>query len=171
VLITLAAWVLAASARPALVLTGTTVRIRRRLGTVRVPVSEVTGVGLVFRRFGSVGATGLRSGWYLLVWHRGRAEPVSIAYAPVLQVGGEDQVREKLLAATPVTPAAGIGRSLSVQDFDPAIDTDSAKLAATYAGMVAREVYQHVLARQGPGGPLAGRSRTAKARCGSSGLG
>jgi hypothetical protein len=153
-LIVLAVWVLAASARPALIIRRDAVRIRRRLGMVRVPVREVTGVGLVFRRLASASGTGPRTGWYMVVWHSGRAELVGISYAPVLPVGDEVGAREKLLAVVPAARTAG-GEPSSTCDFDPVSDTDPAKLAATYAGTVAREAYQYVLARQGPGGQLA----------------
>ena len=44
---------------------------------------------------------------------------------------------------------------MSVDNFDPATETDPEKLAGTYAGRAARDIYQRVIAHQGLAGPLA----------------
>jgi hypothetical protein len=155
VLIGVASWMLARSGRPALAIDGDFMRIQRVVNRtqrwIQVAVSEVTGVGLVFRRLGVSG-----SGWYLMVWHGAeRGEPVYIRYVPVLRSGRDVRGAEKLLAAAVEAPGDGPLSPFDLATFDPATQTDSAKLAATYAGRVARDIYQRVLARQGPAGPLA----------------
>jgi hypothetical protein len=147
--------------RPVLVITGDSLRLwpaRRsaegKRGPLWIPVSDVTGVGLVFRRLGQTGDSG--SGWYLMIWHGDeRGEPVAICYAPVLRSGHDVRGPQKLLAAAPASPPGGIRPPFNLQTFDPAADTDPAKLATTHAGRVAREVYEYVLAKQGSAGLLA----------------
>jgi hypothetical protein len=51
--------------------------------------------------------------------------------------------------------------------FDPVTDTDPEQLASSPAGTAARDIYQHVLAWQGPDGQLATRQLQRHVRRGS----
>jgi hypothetical protein len=160
-------WYLARSWRPVLVITGGCLRvwqfapIRLPYGNglfsrdaTQIPLGDVTGVGLVFRRLGTTGDSG--SGWYLMIWHGSeRGERVPIRYTPMLRTRHDVRGPRKFLAATPATPRGAVRPPFNLVDFDPAAETDPAKLAATYAGRAARDVLQHVLAQQGPSGLLA----------------
>jgi hypothetical protein len=157
VLILLGAWFLMLVLQPTLVLTADSLRIRR--GAIRVldiPLSDITGVGLVFRRFPSYGGRPPPAGWYLTVWHsQGKDERVGIAYAPALWRNSGPRAREKFLAGTAPSATPGAGARFGLDRFDPASETDPVKLATTYAGRVAREIHGRVLAQQGPTGPMA----------------
>jgi len=143
--------------RPALVVSAEMLRIRHVYRQVRVPVGEVTGVGLVFRRYTNPGRTGPAPGWYLMVWHGDSAGELAaaICFTPTLRNVHDPRGWEKFLARPPAAPAFGGTPSFSTTSFDPAAVTDPAKLADTYAGRVARDTYLHVLERQGPAGLLA----------------
>lgn len=140
--------------RPALVLTPDMLRIIRAFSTVRIPVQEITGVGLVFKR-STPGSRAHTAGWWVRVWRDERGERVPISYQPVLRSSRDPRAREKFLAVTPALASGGVAVGFSLGKFDAATETDLAKLEATYAARVAREIYQRVLAKQGPAGPLA----------------
>jgi hypothetical protein len=80
--ITLDLWLLPLALRPALTIAAGSLRIPRgAFGTIRVPVTEVTGIGLVAERSTLRRAPPPR--WHMMVWHADeRSEPVSIFYAP-----------------------------------------------------------------------------------------
>jgi hypothetical protein len=160
-LILLGAWFLILLLRPTLVLTTDSLRIPR--GTFRVldiPLSDITGIGLVFRRFIGYGSQRPPAGWYLTVWHsHGNERRLGIAYAPALWRNSGSRAKAKFLAGTAPSATPGDGRNFSLAKFDPASETDPVKLAATYAGRVAREIHDRVLAQQGPAGPMAAAER------------
>jgi hypothetical protein len=142
---------------PVLVMTTHTLRQPKLLGLARVtPLDQVTGVGLVYER--SVGAP-TPGGWYLYIWTTGDIPwSVGIGYSP-RRLHSAGNVRQKLLAVDP-TPAEQ-GRPFDPYTFsyhfNPVTQTDPRKLAATHPARVACEIYDRVLAYQGPSGYLAVR--------------
>lgn len=144
--------------RPSLLLTPNTLRIVRAFHTIRLSVNEITGVGLLFEQVAQTGMAKPTPAWRMRVWHRTgdpRGEPVAIAYRPRLRSRHDPHGREKFLAVMPAPSSDGASGEFSIDTFDAATETDPAKMEATYAGRVAREIYQRVLAQQGPTGPLA----------------
>jgi hypothetical protein len=146
----------APASRPVLVLTAHTLRRPRLLRRAQIiPLEEVTGIGLVYKC-----ATGEPApmGWFLYLWTTGDIpRDLGIAYQRAFWLFPASKVRQKFLAIEP--PAAELGRPFDRYRFgfrfDPVTQTDPAKIAATYAGRVAREIYDRVLAYQGPSGLLA----------------
>jgi hypothetical protein len=155
-LIVLACWLLMMVLRPALVLTADTLLISRgAFHTTCVSVADIAGLGLIFRRCAMIGSQRPPDAWFLAVWQGAQpAVRTAISYLPALTTRRDARALEKYLAIPSAIPAPG-SRRLSLDEFDPASQTDGEKLAATYAGRVAREIYHRVLAQQGPGGPLA----------------
>ena len=95
-------------------------------------------------------------GWYLTVWHSaGAGEQTGISYVPMLWRYRGPAAAAKFLVASPAVPAGDVGREFSLDQFDPAAQTDMARLASTHPARVARDLYQRVLSLQGPGGLLA----------------
>lgn len=144
--------------QPVVVLTTHTVRRPRMLRRARVtPLDEVTRVGLVYKRTPSM-PTPL--GWFLYLWTTGDVpRDLGIGYQPASWLFPPDKVREKFLAVE--RSAAEQGRHVDSYHFsyhfDPVTQTDPEKIAATYAGRVALDIYDRVLAYQGPSGFLATR--------------
>ena len=131
------AWFVWVMLRPPLILTAHTLRIPLLVRTRVVPLEEVAGVGLVFRRPAGNHNRG-RAGWYVTVWPADNPPlDIRIAYRP----------------------ASWAGRPVRTDTFDPVRATDAGKLAATHAAWVAREVHDRVLAVQGPSGFLATRQQ------------
>jgi hypothetical protein len=156
-LILLGAWFMTLAFRPALVLTQESVRIQRgAFHALDVPVKDIAGVGLVFMRFRSAGGHGPPPGWYLTIWNgQEQAERIGIAYMPAVWRNSGPRAAAKFLAkTTPHLPTSAVPR-FSLKNFDPAAETDAAKLGATHAARVANQIYQRVLALQGPAGLLA----------------
>jgi hypothetical protein len=153
------AWSMCWFLRPALVLKAGTVRMKRgALQTRRIPIDEVTGVGLVFQRAPYAGrGTGRQPpGWVLQLWFSVELPArIGIAYMPGLRSAHDPRGWEKCLAAAPALGQPGVRPPFSSRAFDPAAQTDPARLATTHAGRVARDVYDRVLAAQGPSGLLA----------------
>lgn len=133
-----------ASLRAPAILTGEVMRLPKGFRHVSIPVQEITGVGLVFKRNSGGRGGSLPSGWYLMVWP-GDREPqyAGISYVPAIFRRGKQ--------------GGGNSRSLSAAKFDPVADTDVRQLASTHAAQVAHDIYDHVMARQGLAGPLAVR--------------
>ena len=145
--------------RPLLVLTTHTLRRPRVLRRSQItPLDQITGVGLVYRRRVRDPAPG---GWSLCLWTTGDILldlgiycqlSFSWRYTP-------EMVRQKFLAVEP--SAAELHKPFDRYrysfNFDPVTQTDLSKIAATYPGHVAREIYDRVLAYQGPTGLLAMR--------------
>jgi hypothetical protein len=164
-------WGLALMARaslPLLVLTTHTLRRPRLFRRAQViPLQEVTGVGLVYR--GRPPGMYTPFGWFLFVWTTGDIpRDLGIAYRPRIWLNPPDKVREKLLALEP--PVAEQVRHVDLDHFsldfsqaaridpakfNPVTQADPDKVAATRAGRAAREIYDRVLAYQGPSGYLA----------------
>jgi hypothetical protein len=144
--------------QPLVVLTTHTLRRPRMLRRAQVtPLDEVTGVGLVYKRTPSM-PTPL--GWFLYLWTTGDVpRDLGISYQPASWLFPPDKVREKFLAVE--RSDAERGRRVDSYHFsyhfDPVTQTDPEKIAATYAGRVARDIYDQVLAYQGPSGFLATR--------------
>jgi hypothetical protein len=143
---------------PQLVLTTHTLRRPKVLHRAQItPLDQVTGIGLVYKR--TVGAPA-PLGWFLYVWTAGDVPcNVGIAYQPARWLYPADKVRQKFLAVEPSATEVGktFDRYRFAYYFNPVTQTDPDKLAATYAGRVAREIYDRVLAYQGPSGLLAAR--------------
>jgi hypothetical protein len=157
-MVMVALWALASMLRPALVLTPDAARIPRGpFRTLCIPVGEISGIGLVFERSSLTTGRRPEPGWHMRVWHGdGDGEPVSITYVPALfSIRNDARVRQKYLVPAPTLAADNPRRRFSVTTFDAAAETYPVMLAATDAGRVARDVYQRVLACQGPTGPLA----------------
>jgi hypothetical protein len=157
-----ALWGLAFVARaslPLLVLTTHTLHRPRLFKRAQIiPLDEVTGVGLVYRRVVGV-STSLA--WLLFLWTTGdMPRSLGIAYQPTGWLDPPDEVRKKFLAKEP--SATEQGRHVDSfhfrYNFNPVTQTDPDKVAATHAGRVAREIYDRVLAYQGPSGYLAVRA-------------
>jgi hypothetical protein len=168
-LIVLGLWLLSIVVRPALVIAAGTLQIQRGpTHTMRVPVGDVTGVGLVFERSAPGGGNSAPPGWHMMVWHGDeRGEPVSIFYTPMLWSRGDPRAREKFLAITSAPPADNARQRFSLDNFDVAAETDPAKLADTYAARVVSDLYRYVLAQQGPTGLLAITEQQKHVRTGS----
>jgi hypothetical protein len=143
---------------PTLVLTAHTLRRPRAFRRTRIiPLEEVTGIGLVYQR---AAGSATPQGWFLYLWTTGDIpRDLGIAYAPTSWLFPISKVRQKFLAVEP--SAAELRERLDRYKFsfrfDPVIQTDPDKIAATYAARVAREIYDRVLAYQGPSGLLATR--------------
>jgi hypothetical protein len=105
------------------------VRLIRGLRSVTIPTANVTGVGLLLRHTPGVGQKPL-TGWYLTVWDG---------------AGAAHQVNEILY---PVSGLAA-GAEPSVSDADPAA------IAASKAGVAARQLHAFIAGVQGPDGELA----------------
>jgi hypothetical protein len=118
--------------RPTLTLAPDLLRIVYGFRTIRIPVSEISGVGLVFTQ--QWAQRQVSSSWQLMIWRSGVVRGEWVPYFGA---------RQPLM------------RRSDIEKFDPATETDPAKLEATYVARVARDIYQRVLARQGPAGPLA----------------
>jgi hypothetical protein len=141
--------------RPRVTLRAGTLRIPRGIfHTTRIAAGGVTGIGLAFRLVRS--PRGLAAGWYLTVWQgAGAGEQTGISYVPMLGRFRGPAAAKKLLAAAPGGDPGAARRGFSLDGFDPAAQTDEARLASTYPGRVARDLYQRVLSLQGPNGLLA----------------
>jgi hypothetical protein len=141
-----------------MVLTTHTLRRPRWPGRARIiPLDQVTGIGLVSRRPASAPTS---ADWYLYLWTTGDVPlNAGIAYERIRWLHPAGQVRQKFLAVEP--SAAELARPFDAYrfsfNFNPVTQTDPDKIAATYAGRVAREIYDRVLAYQGPSGLLAVR--------------
>jgi len=130
-----------AALRTPVILAADTLRVPKGFRRISLPVNDIAGVGLVFKR-NQGGTGGLPSGWYLMVWRcDGHFQYTGIGYIPAVFRRGN--------------PGGGQSRSVSAVKFNPVADTDSRQLASTYAAQVARDIYDHVMSRQGPSGPLA----------------
>jgi hypothetical protein len=143
---------------PAVVLTTHTLRRARVFQGARVtPLEEITGIGLVYQR---VAGTPAPQGWFLYLWSTGDIpRRLGIGYQPVRWLRPADKVRQKFLAVDPNPAERGrpFDRYHFSYSFNPVTQTDPEKIASTYAGRVAREIYDHVLTYQGPSGLLASR--------------
>jgi hypothetical protein len=122
------------------ILTADTLRVPKGFRRISIPVQDIAGVGLMFK--GALAGTRVPPGWYLTVWRTdGDQRYTGIGYFPAVfrrnKRGG------------------GKSRSLITARFDPVADTDARQLSLTHAARVARDIYDHVLACQGPSGPLA----------------
>lgn len=152
----LSALLLWGAVMPVVVLTDSAVRSRQHLGAMVIPLEEIAGVGLVFRRSGT-GAP-VPMGWYLTVWPvNGMPELTAISYVPFIRSylhPGRNAAARFLASDSSRTSSR---TPFGIDSFDPVRETDLDKLAATYAAGVARAIYQRALARQGPSGYLASR--------------
>jgi hypothetical protein len=144
--------------RPRVTLRAGTLRIPRgAFHTTRIAAADVTGIGLAFRRVSSISGGLLAAGWYLTVWHGAAAgEQTGISYVPMSW--RRRGPAAAFLLSGPAGDALDTRRNFSLDRFDPAAQTDAVKLASTYPGRVARDLYQRVLSLQGRAGP-AGHSR------------
>jgi hypothetical protein len=143
---------------PMAVLTAHTLRRPRVFRRARiVPLDQVTGIGLVYQR--AAGAA-TPDGWSVCLWTTGDIpRDLGITYAPFCWLFPPGKVRHKFLAIEPsaAEPHERFDRYKFSYRFDPVNQTDPHKIAATYAARVAREIYDRVLAYQGPSGLLATR--------------
>lgn len=109
-------------------------------------MQDIAGVGLAFTRPNPMYPGRAMTGWYVMVWRSdGRLEATGIAYNRM------DFPRK--------VPGRFRKRTTSAADFGPVAQTDPGQLASTHAAWVARDLYQRVLARQGPDGHLAAGRR------------
>ncbi len=108
-LVVLACVLLMMVLRPMLALSADTLLISRGpFHRTRVPVAEITGVGLIFRRFTMITIQRPPDGWFLAVWQG--AKPVvrtGICYLPALTNRRDPRALEKYLAVPSALPAAG----------------------------------------------------------------
>jgi hypothetical protein len=127
-----ALWIL--GARPAL-LTETTLVRARPLNPREIALADICGVGMVCQPSGRAG------GWWLRVWvEEGVETPIGAFRAGLAPWRDE---------------STGKRRSLQYfGDYVPPAD-DSERLSHTKAALVAKLIYEQVLAVQGPMGPLA----------------
>jgi hypothetical protein len=143
---------------PMVVLTAHTLRRPRVFRRARIiPLEEITGIGLVYER---PAGSATPAGWFLYLWTTGDIpRGLGIAYAPARWLFPASKVRQKFLAVEP--SAAELRERFDRYKFsfrfEPVTQTDPQKIAATYAARVAREIYDRVLAYQGPSGLLATR--------------
>jgi hypothetical protein len=143
--------------RPRLTLRQATLRIPRgAFHTTRIAARDVTGIGLSFRLVNSASGRRLGAGWYLTVWDgAGTAQQTGISYVPMLWRYRGPAAAKKFLVASLAGTAEDARRDFSLDRFDPAAQTDVARLASTYPDRVARDLYQRLLSLQGPDGLLA----------------
>lgn len=137
--------------------TDTILSIPRFIRGKKIPVSQIMGVGLLYRRTPHTRAP---EGWFLEVWESSGA---------MTQLG--QYIVTSLLERTP--PKSGEKRSFIRFGRDlarPLPHEDAAVLAATRPGRIATEIYEWVLSRQGPNGPLATRAAQKSATYEGSGL-
>jgi hypothetical protein len=141
--------------RPRVTLRAGTLRIPRgAFHTTRIAAADVTGIGLAFRLVNSISGRLVAAGWYLTIWHGAEAgEQTGISYVPMSW--RRRGPAAAFLLSTPAGDAPDARRSFSLDRFDPAAQTDVARLASTYPGHVARDLYQRVLSLQGAQGLLA----------------
>jgi hypothetical protein len=143
---------------PLLVLTADALRRPRLLRRAHtIPFGQVTGIGLVYKR-----APGARTpqGWFLYLWTTGDVpRDTGIGYEPARWLHPASQVWQKFLAVEPRAAKlrGPVDSRRFSENFNPVTQTDPDKIAATCAGRAAREIYDRVLADQGPSGPLAVR--------------
>jgi hypothetical protein len=138
--------------RPQVTLTREAVRIPQVLRrTTVIPVGAVAGVGLVFSR--ELGDSNMPGSWRLVIF-RADAHPEVVLWGYALESRrwreNDARLRARYLL-TPVSP----GGVFDPGRFDPVTETDTGKLAATRFGRAAADLYERVLARQNPDGPLA----------------
>lgn len=112
-------------------LDGQELRIAAGVRTARIPLAEVSGVGLRFRWLS--GSNGLPAGWYLAIWDA---------------AGKAHQIEECWVSSH--------WTSADYRSASRPRET-SEDLAATEAGRMARGIYDRVWAVQGSSGPLATR--------------
>ena len=117
--------------RRPLQVTGDTLVLVGRIGRVRIPLSEISGVGLVFSWV--TGRGGRAAGWYLAVWDG---------------AGKQHLIEESWVDA---------GWTAHEYATNAPPTQTSAELAATPAGQLARRLYDRVWGVQGSAGPLATR--------------
>ncbi|MGN6606329.1 MAG: hypothetical protein ACTHMS_04880 [Jatrophihabitans sp.] len=122
--------VLLRALRP-LTVKGGTIRIAHGLRTIRVPLTEVTGLGLLFQYVGVAGRRAQQAGWFPYVWD-GDARPHRIPAAALVAPHW-----------TPATRWAG-----------PLPWGTAEQLAASRTGKAVSELRSIVLAVQGEHGPL-----------------
>jgi hypothetical protein len=142
---------------PVLVVTAHTLRRHRFLSRTQIiPLDQVTGIGLVYKR---VAGAPTPEGWLLYVWTTGDIPSFAGISYSARWLRPASKVREKFLAFDP-SPAE-LARSVDPYHFsyhfNPVLQTDPLKIAATRAARAARDVYDLVLAYQGPSGYLAVR--------------
>ena len=143
--------------RPRLTLRAGTLRIPRGVfHTTRIAFGDVTGIGLAFSLVSNAAGARVGVGWYLTVWRGpGAGEQTGISYVPMVWRNRGPAAAAKFLVASPAVPAGDASPEFSLDQFDPAAQTDMARLASTHPARVARDLYQRVLSFQGPGGLLA----------------
>lgn len=149
-------WFIMPAFWPALMLTTHTLRRPRVLRRAQItPLDQVTGIGLVYLRHVGDPAP---QGWFLYLWTTGDIPcDLGIFYSPISWLHPVRKVRRKFLAVEPSAPERvrpWVDNYRFGFRFNPVTQTDPDKIAATYAGRVAREIYGRVLAYQGPSGLL-----------------
>lgn len=129
-------------------------RMPRKMGggQVVIPVEEISGVGLVYRQFGkpnnAVSGPGRRgSGWRPAVWQQasGSTQPVRTAFSLSHWELGLFVVQKVGMKRVSLPAEA---------KNDPILSTNMPQLEASIAGQVTRDIFQRVLALQGPDGQL-----------------
>jgi hypothetical protein len=115
-------------------------RLPKTFGTRRIPLANIAGIGLLYQR---TPQSRRPEGWFLEAWTKDGKR---------IQVGG-------FLVLTLRQPASPNGkRPVITTGRDPTLPLpheDVDDLARTRPGRIATEMYEWVLARQGPAGSLA----------------
>jgi hypothetical protein len=107
------------------------------------------------RRAPALGIDHLGVGWYLTVWDGAdQGRQTGISYMPMLWRYRGPAAAHKFLTVSPAAVTGHSSLEFRLDRFDPAAQTDVARLASTCAGRIARDLYQRVVSMQGPAGPL-----------------
>lgn len=126
------------------VLTENELRIPGVFGTTAIPLAELAGIGLLYQRTPNTRAP---EGWFLEVWGKdGKNRRVGRFLVAALRMPKPPPGQKR--------PFISFGRDPSL----PLPHEDVQDLAHTRPGRIAKQMYDWVLARQGPSGPLATRA-------------
>lgn len=130
--------VLLAAVSPLLMLRTDLIRIWHGLRFINIGISEIAGIGMLY-----IHTTGYGGCWRLTVWRDdGSSEATGLTY---------------LLGKAPrLAPGKG-PRWVRQAAYDPVASSEIPALNASRAARVCKDIYQRVLAAQGPHGQLATR--------------
>ena len=130
--------VLLAELSPQIMLRADLIRIWHGVKFTNIGISQIAGIGMLY-----IHTPGYGGYWQLIIWR----DDESIETTEVLYLRGK---RPRL--------ASGKGpRWVRQANYDPVAASQIPALDASRAARVGRDIYQRVLAAQGPGGQLAAR--------------
>jgi hypothetical protein len=119
-------------------------RIPRIISSTKIPLMEISGVGLLFKK--EMPGTKRSSGWYLYVWRGDES---------LVRLGTSEFIPKRWVK--PHDPNGRSHRFVMKGSMDEIRSTDPAILAESKLGKMAKRIFDEVLRTQGGSGVLAVR--------------